>query len=856
MAVIGIDFGNLNCVIAQAGRGGVDVLLNGASKRQNANCVSLQGKERFMGDEASAISRSNYKNTGINLKRFIGRKYQEPEVQQEIAAMPGLTFVELPNGNVGLQLSYNDSQTVFTMEQLTAMMLTKIISIVEGGNSSVKVADSVVSIPSYFTDAQRQAMLNACSIANLHCLRLMHEGTACALAYGIFRNAKGQFDAEKPMNVLLLDLGQSAYQVTAVSFVTGKLTVRSSTYDRNLGGRDFDAVIAKHIAEAFKAKYGDDPWENPKARMKLFVSAEKAKKTLSPVGVTEAPLSVECLMNDMDFNGKLTLDEFKELSAPLLDRLAAPIQQCLAESGLAATDFDSVEIVGGSTRLGFVKSRFAEILGISNPEPPNYGLFTTMNADEAVARGTALQAAILSARFRVKDFSVIDAVSYPVLLSWDAVDAMDQDGAADDDDGEEAAADATGTSKILFNKNDETPKTRRIGFTGRSQPFNITATYDETAMSYLPPAVNTSICNITVQTPAPKDPAQVPKIRVNVKHDLNGILRAVKAEALEEIKAEEGEGKEDGKDAKAEASEAPEAKEGEGKEGAAEEPKKKRFRKVDVPVETSIAGMDDAALQDAISKELEMQAQDKVIVETAEARNDVEGYIYGMRDKLIDNLRPYCTDSEKEAAEKALTETEDWLYYGDGYDAEKTVYLEKLMDLRKHGNPIERREMESKTRENAVAELKKSIEFYKNWVNQSMSQEAYSHITDDDRNVVRSACTDDETWLFSELEAQGKLPLNVNPTLLTSTLSDRRRQLDDKCRPVTTKPKPAPKPVEKPPEAKGAEEDAKGEEGAKGDDDNSEAPPPPPEGEGAAEGTSNPDDPAAEPMDVEGKGGE
>jgi len=422
--------------------------------------VSLQGKQRFMGDEAAAILKSNFKNTPINLKRFIGRKFREPEMQEEMAMVPGLTFKELEDGSIGVEVQYDDATHVLSMEQCVAMMLTKLVKITLGATGA-KPGDCVISIPAYYTDAQRLAMLNACEIAQLHCLRLLHEGTAVALEYGMFKSAKGVFDAEKPQNVMFLDLGQSAFTVTIASYVTGKLTIKAATYDRTLGGRSFDELLARKIAAAFKAKHRDDPWGNVKARMKLMEAGEKTKKTLSPVGVTEAPVSCECLMNDIDFNMKVTLDEFITESEPLLARMAPPIMQAIAQSGITPADITTVEIIGGSTRLGFVKARMSDILiGSGVPldkSAANSGLSSTMNADEAVARGTAWQAALLSTRFRVKEFQVVDAVTFPVKLVWEpsaGSGASDAGEADEGDEGEAPAVSSGASSALLFKKNE------------------------------------------------------------------------------------------------------------------------------------------------------------------------------------------------------------------------------------------------------------------------------------------------------------------------------------------------------------------------------------------------------------------
>lgn len=321
MAVVGLDMGCLNAVMAQAERGGVTVLLNENSGRLNANMCSFQGKQRFLGEAASSIARSNYKNTVRCMKRFLGRQFKEPEVAEEIARIPGLAFVEMEDGTVGVEVNYDDAKKRLSLAQCIAMMFSKMSSICGDSNKGAGIADCVVSVPAWFTNAARLATLDAAEIAGLRCLRLMHDTTATALEYGIWRSAKKSFDEKVAQRVMFVDLGYSSYQVSVVDYVIGELRVKATTYDRTLGGRDFDVIIAKWIAEQFTAKYkGQDPWAEVKPRMKLLDAAEKAKKTLSPHGVAEASIFCECLMNDLDFSVKLPLELFEDLVKPLLDR--------------------------------------------------------------------------------------------------------------------------------------------------------------------------------------------------------------------------------------------------------------------------------------------------------------------------------------------------------------------------------------------------------------------------------------------------------------------------------------------------------------------------------------------------------
>jgi heat shock protein 4 len=792
MTTVGFDFGNKNCVIARCGRGGVDVLLNGSSNRLNPCVVSLQGKQRFMGEDAASIMKSNFKNTPMNIKRLLGRQFKEPEIQEEMARFPGLKYVELEDGTVGVEVSYNDEPVVLSMEQCVAMMLNKLVKITLQ-STGAKPGDCVISIPGYYTDAQRQAMLNACDIAQLHCLRLLHEGTAAALEYGMFKSAKGIFSADQPQHVAFLDFGQSSFSVTIASYLTGKLTVVAAAHDRNLGGRNFDELIAKKIAAAFKAKHGDDPWENPKARLKLLDAAEKAKKTLSPAGVTEARISIECLYNDLDFNMPLTLEEFVTDSEPLLAAMTPPIMQALTQSKIAPADLSTVEIIGGSTRLGFVKSRMADILiGSGVPidkSAMNNGLGTTMNADEAVARGTAWQAALLSTRFRVKEFQVLEAVAYPVKLSWEGgeTSAVEDDGA--DDEGEKSEAANGAGSSLIFKKNEMTPNGKRVTFR-RSEPFTIVASYDESALADLPPNITPVIRTCTIETPSDLAASEdAPKIRVNLKHNLHGIVHVSSAQLMEEIK-EENKPVEEKKEGESEAKEDTSA-------AAEEPPKKKRFKKVDLNIKSSEVGMNKARLEAAIELEVKMNHQDKVIEETNAARNDVESYIYSQRDEIIGALAPFFTSDEKELQENALTAAEDWLYYGDGYDAQKSVYVEKLRDLKQKADKAVFRANEAKNREACISTLKRCVEEYRTWLNGKGSSNDCAHITDEERAIVRTTCVDAETWLYSQMESQGALEPNVDPVLTTEAIGIRRRELVDKCKPIMNKPKPKPPKEEK-----------------------------------------------------------
>jgi heat shock protein 4 len=239
-----------------------------------------------------------------------------------------------------------------------------------------------------------------------------------ALGYGITKTELPDASLDpnvKPRTVCFVDLGHSSYQVAVVSFTKGKLVVKGTAFDRNLGGRNFDQVLVDHFAEEFKTKYKMDILSNPKATYRLRMACEKVKKILSANAVTV--LNVECLMDDKDVSSQVQRQDFEEWIAPLVTRLTAPLQSALEAAGVSVEDIDAVELIGGSTRIPIVKETLAKFFG---GDLENNKLSTTLNQDEAVSRGCALQCAILSPVFKVRDFSVQDFNAYPIQLSWDA----------------------------------------------------------------------------------------------------------------------------------------------------------------------------------------------------------------------------------------------------------------------------------------------------------------------------------------------------------------------------------------------------------------------------------------------------
>jgi len=791
MSVIGVDFGTKSCVISQAKRGGIDTVLNENSKRQTPALVSFQGKQRFMGEGAAPLMSSNFKNTVVLVKRFVGRNWSDPSVQADIATCPNKKFFrELPGDKIGIEVSYQDETMTFSPEEICAMLMGSLRRTAEFANEGRPVSDMVFSVPAFWTDRQRRAFLAAAKMAEVDVLGLINDGTAAALSYGIWKSAGNQFDAEKRDYVMFVDMGYASFQVTIAAYVQGKLTIVASASDPNLGGRDIDMVLAKHFAAEFNEKHKADPLGNPKAMLKLLNGCEKLKQTLTPDGVGMANINVEFLLNETDLRGQLSLDEFNKLIEPLVERVQAPLERAMEESELTMDKISAVEIIGGSTRVRAVKKKISEVLGLDESRL-NFGLSTTQNADECVSRGCALQCAMLSPAFRVKPFVVADTISVPITVNWEQVEAASSSNAMETDDG----VDATGENFIkLFDRGLEIPKVRRITFR-RSEPFEVTACFDEGAKELFPTEEDRTIGKFFISG-MPAVEGEVPRIRVDFKQDEFGLFKLVSAEQMQEVKSEQpSEGKEagEGKEEAAAPSEGDSA--AEGKAAEADKPVKKKFKPYKLKVESAFfKGFLEKDIIDARTREKKFREHDKLLEDTSAMKNKLEAYVYSMRDKIDTTLKSYGTDDERSKLSSALQEAENWLY-DEGYDETKAVYEKRLAELEDLGSVFVARKDEDEARPAAANRLRDEIGANLKVANSE--EDKYAHLEDEDRDKVREACNAAEKWLEEKLDAQSERNLHEEPVIKASEIDSRVKDLHSTCRPIVTKPKPAPKKEEK-----------------------------------------------------------
>ncbi|KAK9064226.1 hypothetical protein SSX86_015606 [Deinandra increscens subsp. villosa] len=390
MSVIGFDIGNESCVVAAARCGGVDVLfLNDELKSETPAMVSFGEEQRFFGSAGATFAVANPKSTVSHIKRLIGKLYKE--VEEDLKLLPFVTR-EGPRGGILIELEYLETKWTFTPVEMLGMLLKHLKQITEKNLESA-VVDCVIGIPSYFTDLQRRMYLDAAQIAGLKPLRLMHDGTAIALGYGMYTT---DLSDSGPTNVMFVDIGHCDTQVTVAAFEPGKMKILSHSFDQNLGGRDFDEVLFHHFVARFKEKYKIDVYANARASIRLRASCEKVKKVLS--ANAKAPLIIESLIGDTDVRGSITREEFRNLSSKLLERVTIPCSMALKNAGLSVDKIHTIKLVGSGSRIPAITRILTNFF---EKEPTR-----TLNASECVARGCALRCAMLSPSLIVRDYKV------------------------------------------------------------------------------------------------------------------------------------------------------------------------------------------------------------------------------------------------------------------------------------------------------------------------------------------------------------------------------------------------------------------------------------------------------------------
>jgi L1 cell adhesion molecule like protein len=375
--VIGIDLGTTYSAVGVWQNGKVEIIANDQGNRTTPSWVSFsETGERLIGESAKSQSVSNQKNTFYDVKRLIGRNFSDPIVQREMKMMP-FKVLQGSNDRVLIEGTVSGETKQFTPEELSAMVLTKMKQTAESYLGDT-VKDAVVTVPAYFNDSQRKATKDAGTIAGLNVIRVINEPTAAALAYGL--------DKKGECNVMIFDCGGGTHDVTLLSIDDGVFEVKATAGDGHLGGEDFDHRLVDFCCQEYQKKYKEDISKNLKARRRLQNACEKAKRGLSTS--MSGTIEVDALHEGNDFNVTITRAKFEQLCEDLFKKALAPVDQVMKDAKMSKDQVHEIVLVGGSTRVPKLQQLLKEYFNGKE-------LCQSVNPDEAVAYGAAVQGAVL-----------------------------------------------------------------------------------------------------------------------------------------------------------------------------------------------------------------------------------------------------------------------------------------------------------------------------------------------------------------------------------------------------------------------------------------------------------------------------
>ena len=400
--VIGIDLGTTYSCVGIFRNGSVEIIPNELGNRITPSVVAFTDDDRLVGEAAKNQAALNPKRTIYSVKRLIGRKYNDKEVQMDKKLLP-YDIID-KDGKPYIQVETKGQKKLYSPEEISAMILTKMKTVAENFLGT-KVKNAVITVPAYFNDSQRQSTKDAGTIAGLNVLRIINEPTAAAIAYGLDKK-------DKERNILVFDLGGGTFDVSLLTIDSGVFEVISTNGDTHLGGEDFDHRVLDYLLKKIKKQHGKDLKGDKTVIQKLKTEIEKAKRHLS--SSLQATIEIDELEPGFDFKDTLSRAKFEELNMDLFKKTMAPVEKVMEDSGFKKSEISEVVLVGGSTRIPKVQTLIKDYF---NGKEPNKGI----NPDEAVAYGAAVQGGILGGEYskETQDLILIDVT--PLTLGIETV---------------------------------------------------------------------------------------------------------------------------------------------------------------------------------------------------------------------------------------------------------------------------------------------------------------------------------------------------------------------------------------------------------------------------------------------------
>lgn len=601
--VIGIDLGTTYSCVGVYKDGRVEIIANDMGNRITPSYVAFTEEgERLIGDAAKNQLTSNPKNTVFDAKRLIGRQWSEKSVQSDKKFFPFEMIEQKSKPHV--QVMVNGKKAVFSPEEISAMVLTKMKETAETYLGK-KVTHAVVTVPAYFNDAQRAATKDAGTIAGLNVMRIINEPTAAAIAYGLDKK-----EGEK--NILVFDLGGGTFDVSLLTIDGGVFEVVSTNGDTHLGGEDFDQRVMEYFMKLYKKKTGKDVRKNDRSVQKLRREVEKAKRALS--SAHQAKVEIESFFEGEDFSETLTRAKFEELNMDLFRSTMVPVKKVMEDGDMEISEIDEIVLVGGSTRIPKVQQLVKEYFG---GKEPSRGI----NPDEAVAYGAAVQGGILSgAGEELNDVVLLDVC--PLSMGIETVGGV--------------------MTKIITRNTVVPTKKQQIFSTASDNQQTVTISVYEGERTM---TKDNHVLGKFDLTGIPAAPRGQPQIEVTFEIDVNGILR---------VSAEE----------------------------------KGSNNKESITIKNDDNRLSPEDIERMIQEAEERKEEDEATKARVDAKNELEGLAYSMKNQVADKekLGGKLSEEDKETVTTACDDTISWL--DSNQDAEAEALQEKKKELEEIIHPI------------------------------------------------------------------------------------------------------------------------------------------------------------------------